>query len=70
MAVPHTTVLQLLGEYVSFNTDTCFETYGVISNVVFNMDGTVGISIGWDEFYDYSAINNLKIIGEVILYPS
>jgi len=70
MAVANTTVLQLLGKYVSFTTDTCFDTYGVISNVVFNMDGTVEITIGWDEFYDYSAINNLKIIGEVILYPS
>lgn len=69
MAAANTTVLQLLGKYVSFNTDSCFETYGVISNVVFNMDGTI-ISIGWDEFFDYSAISNLKIIGEVHLYPS
>jgi len=70
MAAANTTVLQLLGKYVSFNTDTSFETYGVIFNVVFNMDGTIEISIGWDEFYDYSAISNLKIIGEVHLYPS
>ncbi|WP_119054826.1 hypothetical protein [Acinetobacter colistiniresistens] len=70
MAVAHTTVLQLLGKYVSFNSDSCFETYGVISNVVFNMDGTVEISIGWDEFYDYSKITNLKVMGEVHLYPS
>lgn len=70
MAAANTTVLQLLGKYVSFNTDSCFETYGVISNVVFNMDGTIEISIGWGEFFDYSAISNLKIIGEVHLYPS
>lgn len=70
MAAANTTVLQLLGKYVSFNTDSRFETYGVISNVVFNMDGTIVISIGWDEFFDYSAISNLKIIGEVHLYPS
>lgn len=70
MAVAHTNVLQLLGKYVSFNTDSCFETYGVISNVIFNMDGTVEFSIGWGEFYDYAKITNLRIMGEVHLYPS
>ena len=68
MAVAHTNSLEYLGKYVSFNSDSSFEVYGVISNVIFNMDGTVELSIGWDEFYNLKDISNLKILGEVKLY--
>lgn len=67
MAVSNTNALSLLGKYVSFNTDSSFDKYGVISNVIFNMDGTVELSIGWDDFYVLQDIRNLKILGEVVL---
>ena len=45
MAVAHTTSLDYLGKYVSFTTDSAFEIYGVISNIIFNMDGSIEFSI-------------------------
>ncbi len=68
MAVPNTNALNYLGKYVSFNHEDMFEKYGVISNVIFNMDGSVELSIGWDDFYEFSKITNLKILGEIKLY--
>lgn len=68
MTAAHTTLLQYLGKYVSFNTDSAFEVYGVISKVIFNMDGSIELSIGWDEFYSLKDITNLKILGEITLY--
>lgn len=68
MTAANTNALNYLGKYVSFNTDSAFEVYGVISNVIFNMDGSVELSIGWDEFYSLSDVTNLKILGEVKLY--
>jgi len=67
MADAHTTSLQYLGKYVSFLTDSAFEMKGVISSVIFNMDGTVEFSLG-DEFYSFIEVHNLKILGEVKLY--
>ena len=68
MAVPNTNALNYLGKYVSFNHEDMFEKYGVISNVIFNMDGSVELSIGWDDFYELSKITNLKVLGEIKLY--
>lgn len=68
MAVSHTTSLDYLGKYVSFTTDSAFEIYGVISNIIFNMDGSIEFSIGWDDFFSLTEIRNLKILGEVRLY--
>ena len=48
-------------------TDSAFEMKGVISSVIFNMDGTVEFSLG-DEFYSFIEVHNLKILGEVKLY--
>ena len=59
MADAHTTSLQYLGKYVSFLTDSAFEMKGVISSVIFNMDGTVEFSLG-DEFYSFIEVHNLK----------
>ena len=68
MAVLNTNALYYLGKYVSFNHEDMFEKYGVISNVIFNMDGSVELSIGWDDFYELSKITNLKVLGEIKLY--
>ncbi|MCU4498445.1 hypothetical protein KTI55_18305 [Acinetobacter ursingii] len=68
MAVPNTNALNYLGKYVSFNHEDMFEKYGVISNVIFNMDGSVELSIGWDDFYELSKITNLRVLGEIKLY--
>lgn len=68
MTVANTNALNYLGKYVSFNHEDIFEIYGVISNVIFNMDGTVEMSIGWDDFYNFSEITNLKVLGEINLY--
>ena len=68
MTVANTNALNYLGKYVSFNHEDIFEIYGVISNVIFNMDGTVEMSIGWDDFYNFSEITNLKVLGEISLY--
>ena len=46
MAVANTNALNYLGKYVSFNHEDIFEIYGVISNVIFNMDGTIEMTIG------------------------
>jgi len=68
MTVANTNALNYLGKYVSFNHQHNFEIYGVVSTVVFNIDGTIDLSIGWEDFYKYSEITNLKILGEVKLY--
>lgn len=68
MTVANTNALNYLGKYVSFNHEDIFEIYGVISNVIFNMDGTVELSIGWDDFYNFSEMTNLKVLGEISLY--
>ena len=44
-----------------------FWNEGVISSVIFNMDGTVEFSLGWDEFYSFIEVRNLKIVGDVHL---
>lgn len=62
MTVANTNALNYLGKYVSFNHEDIFEIYGVISNVIFNMDGTVELSIGWDDFYNFSEMTNLKVL--------
>lgn len=68
MTVANTKALDHLGKYVSFTTDSAFEIYGVVSNVIFNMNGSIEFSIGWDEFYSFTEVRNLKILGEVNLY--
>jgi hypothetical protein len=68
MTVANTNALNYLGKYVSFNHEDIFEIYGVISNVIFNMDGTIELSIGWDDFYNFSEMTNLKVLGEISLY--
>lgn len=68
MAVTNTNALNYLGKYVSFNHEDIFEIYGVISNVIFNMDGTIELSIGWNDFYNFSEMTNLKVLGEINLY--
>ena len=68
MAVAHTITLEYLGKYVSFNTDSAFDIYGVISNIIYNMDGSIEFSLGWDNFFSLTEIHNLKILGEVKLY--
>lgn len=68
MTVANTNALNYLGKYVSFNHEDISEIYGVISNVIFNMDGTVELSIGWHDFYNFSEMTNLKVLGEISLY--
>ena len=68
MAVADTTSLDYLGKYVSFLTESAFEVYGVISSVIFNMDGSFEFSIGSNDFYAFNEVRNLKILGEVKLY--
>lgn len=68
MAVPNTNALDYLGKYVSFNHHHNLEIYGVVSAVVFNMDGSIDLSIGWEDFYNFSEMDNLKILGEIKLY--
>ena len=68
MTVANTTVLEHLGKYVSFNTDSAFEISGVISNIIFNMDGSIEFSLGWEDFFLFTEVHNLKILGEVKLY--
>lgn len=68
MTISHTTLLQYLGKYVSFNTDSSFEMTGVISAIIFNIDGSVEFSMGWEDFFSFTEIQNLKIIGEVKLH--
>lgn len=68
MTVANTNALNYLGKYVSFNHEDIFEIYGVISNVIFNMDGTIELSIGWNDFYNFSEMTNLKVLGEISLY--
>jgi hypothetical protein len=61
--------LSLLGKYISFNTTESLDRFGVVNSINFNIDGTVEISIGWDDHYKYSDLYNLKVLGEVTLYP-
>ena len=68
MAVADTTSLHYLGKYVSFLTESAFEVYGVISSVIFNMDGSSEFSIGSNDFYSFTEVRNLKILGEVNLF--
>jgi hypothetical protein len=68
MATSHTTSLAYLGKYVSFNTDSSFEMSGVISNIIFNIDGSIEFSLGWEDFFLFTEVHNLKILGEVKLY--
>ena len=68
MADAHTTSLQYLGKYVSFLTASAFEMKGVISSVIFNMDGTVEFSLGWGEFYSFIEVRNLKIVEMFIFF--
>jgi hypothetical protein len=68
MAVANTTALNLLGKYVSFSSQAYSDHYGVVSSVVFQIDGSVQFSIGWDDFYNYSEVIDLKVIGEVTIY--
>ena len=53
MTISNTKALEYLGKYVSFTTDSPFEIYGVVSNVTFNMNGSIEFSIGWDDFYSF-----------------
>ncbi|SSV77565.1 hypothetical protein [Acinetobacter nosocomialis] len=69
MTAAHTTSLNYLGKYVSFNTDSSFEISGVISNIIFNMDGSIEFSLGWNDFFSFDEVSNLKVLGEVNLYP-
>jgi hypothetical protein len=68
MAVADITSLDYLGKYVSFLTESPFEIRGVISAVIFHMDGSIQFSISLDDFYSFSDVRNLKILGEIKLY--
>jgi hypothetical protein len=68
MAVAHTTALNLMGKYVSFSSEQSLDHHGVVTSVVFDIDGSVQFLIGFDDYYNYSDVVNLKILGEVILF--
>ena len=68
MAVVDTTCLDYLGKYVSFLTESAFEVNGVISSVIFNMDGTFEFALAWGDFYSFTQVRNLKILGDVHLH--
>ena len=74
MAVPHTTVLEMLGKHVSFIherkvelTDTSFITFtenftGIVTNVVLSLTSEPEISINDGDFYTLSELIDFKII--------
>ena len=68
MTAANTTSLNYLGKYVSFLTESAFEISGVISSVIFEMDGSIQFSISFDDFYSFDEVRHLKILGEVKLY--
>ena len=39
MAVSHTTALEYLGKYVSFQSDSSYLHVGVINSIIFTLDG-------------------------------
>ena len=63
MAVSHTTALEYLGKYVSFQSDSSYLHVGVINSIIFTLDGKTEFSIGWDDFYDFSKVTKLEILG-------
>jgi len=72
MAVAHTNALNLIGKYVSFyiNADHCRLDYeGVINSLILEHDGSHQLRIGFDDFYLLSDIEDLKVLGELTLYP-
>lgn len=73
MAVSHTTALELIGKYVSFDikqAHTFFHYEGVVSSLVFEMDGSHSLKIGYDDNFLLSDVEDLKILGELRLYSS
>ena len=60
-------IASIFGKICFFLTASAFEMKGVISSVIFNMDGTVEFSLGWGEFYSFIEVRNLKIVGDVHL---
>ena len=53
MTAAHTTALEYLGKYVSFQCDGTYLHVGVINSVIFTLDGKTEFSIGWDDFFDF-----------------
>jgi hypothetical protein len=67
MTAANTKALEYLGKYVSFQFDSTYIHVGVVNSVVFNLKGHIEFSIGWDDYYDFSKVTNLEILGEVTL---
>jgi hypothetical protein len=70
MTVANTKALEYLGKYVSFQCDSTYLHVGVVNSVVFSLNGNVEFSIGWDDYYDFSKVTKLEILGEVTLIES
>ena len=58
---------ELLGKYVSFKDDSNFDHIGVIDSVFYYLDGRVEIGFGDHNFYDFTQISNLQILGIITL---
>ena len=67
MTAANTKALEYLGKYVSFQCDGTYLHVGVINSVIFTLDGKTEFSIGWDDFFDFSKVTKLEILGEVNL---
>lgn len=71
MAVAHTTALNLIGKYVSFyinDRNRRLDYEGVISCLILELDGSHQVRIGFDDHYLLSDIQDLKVLGELVLY--
>ena len=58
---------ELLGKYVSFKYDSNFDHIGVIDSVSYYLDGRVEIGFADHNFYDFTQISNLQILGIITL---
>ena len=67
MADVNVKAFELLGKYVSFKYDSNFDHIGVIDSVSFYLDGRLEIGFADHNFYDFTQISNLEILGNVSL---
>lgn len=68
MADVNAKAFELLGKYVSFKYDSNFVHTGVIDSVSFYIDKRVEIGFADGNFYDFTQISNLEILGHVTLF--
>lgn len=71
MTVAHTNALELLGKYVSFyinNSHGRSDYEGVVSSIFLQFDGSHTLTIGFDDQFLLSHIEDLKILGKVKLF--